>query len=254
MRNTDVDWSKVAEDNPYWGVLSVEEFRGVALSPESEARFFASGEQFIFDTLAFARRHLAPDLKIDRALDFGCGVGRLLLPLAKLSAKGAVGVDVAPKMLELARANLQRAGFSGSKVVMGDDELSLVEGRFDFVNSFITLQHIPPERGLPIIERLLRILKVGGVFSLQMTYAKERRFFIHEQARAGFYRRTGNVIQDLLPVSDRRPEGTITMYDYDLNELVLLVSATAGEPVMMLPTNHDGHRGVHLIGVKAREK
>ena len=251
-RDTDRDWTRVAEENPYWGVLSDEQFRGMALSAESSARFFASGETFITDLLGFARHHVVPGFAVKRGLDFGCGVGRLLVPIARV-AEEAVGVDVAPKMLELTRANLAAAGLANAQAVQGDDTLSQVTGRFNFVNTYIVLQHIPPERGVVLIRRLLELLEVGGVFSLQMTYAKERRFFTHETGRASYYRRTGQTVQDLVPVENHAPEGTITMFDYDLNEVMLIAARVAGQPLLVLPTNHDGHIGAHLVGMKARE-
>ncbi|HEX4080746.1 MAG TPA: class I SAM-dependent methyltransferase [Rhizomicrobium sp.] len=252
-RDTNQDWSRLAEESPYWGILSQDRFRGLDLSPEAEAEFFASGEKLIAKTVALSRRHLVPNMQIRRALDFGCGVGRVLLPLARLSTEAAVGVDVAPKMLELARANLEKAGLSHAQVVMGDDEFSQVRGGFDFVNSVITLQHIQPERGIAIVTRLLGLLDVGGVFSLQTIYARERQILLHEKGRAKFYRRVRTGLQYLVEIPDSRPEGVISMYDYDLNELMLVVLAVAAEPLMVLPTDHGGHRGVHLIGCKARE-
>ncbi len=251
-RDTDKDWTRVAEENPYWGVLSDEEFRGVALSEENSTRFFASGEKYITDLLGFARHHVVPGFQIKRGLDFGCGVGRLLRPLAKVSEE-AVGVDIAPKMLELTAANLAAAGITNATAVLGDDTLSAVTGRFNFVNTYIVLQHIPPERGILLIRRLLQLLDVGGVFSLQMTYAKERRFFPHETGRASYYRRTGQTVQDLVAVENAAPEGTITMFDYDLNEVMLIVSRISGQPLLVLPTSHDGHIGAHLVGMKARD-
>jgi SAM-dependent methyltransferase len=251
IRDTDKDWSKVAEENPYWGVLSEDQFRGIELTPDSRARFYASGQTFINDLLGFVRHHIVPDFTIRRGLDFGCGVGRLLIPIAR-EAEEAVGVDVAPKMLELTAHNLEAAGITNATTICGDDTLSLVKGPFNFVNSYIVLQHIPPERGILLIRRLLNLLEIGGVFSLQMTYAKERRFFQHERARASYYRRSGMTIQDLVVVETEAPEGTITMFDYDLNEVVLTVAPLSGQPLLILPTNHDGHIGVHLVGMKAR--
>ena len=250
-RDTDKDWAKVAEENPYWGVLSEEQFRGTALSSEGNTRFFASGEKLITDLLGFVRHHIVPGFKIRRGLDFGCGVGRLLIPIARV-AEQAIGVDVAPKMLELTASNLAAFGITNAVAVCGDDTLSRVEGRFNFVNTYIVLQHIPPERGTALIRRLLELLEVGGVFSLQMTYAKERRFFMHEAGHASHYRRTGQTVQDLVACGSLAPEGTITMFDYDMNEIMLIVSRVCGQPLLVLPTNHDGHIGVHFVGVKAR--
>ncbi len=252
IRDTDRDWSRIAEENPYWGVLSEDQFRGAELTPDNEARFYASGQTFLDDLLGFVRRHIEPSFTIRRGLDFGCGVGRLLLPIARDSQE-AVGVDVAPKMLELSTRNLLAAGITNAAAVCGDDELSQVIGTFNFVNSYIVLQHIPPERGMILIRRLLSLLEIGGVFSLQMTYAKERRFLQHERTRATYYRRAGQTIQDLVPADSEPPEGTITMFDYDLNELMLTAGRVAGQPLLILPTNHDGHIGIHLIGMKARQ-
>jgi SAM-dependent methyltransferase len=250
-RDTDRDWSKVAEENPYWGVLSEDQFRGTELSAEIKSRFYDSGKNYFDNLLGFVRKHIAPDFTIDRGLDFGCGVGRLLIPLARV-AKEAVGVDVAPKMLELTVKNLAEAGITNARVVRSDDALSRVTGSFNLVNSYIVLQHIPPERGIRLIRRMLQLLEVGGVFSLQMTYAKERRFLQHERDKARYYRRSGLNIQDMMPVESEAPAGTITMFDYDLNEVALTITEICGQPIMMLPTNDDGHVGGHFIGTKAR--
>lgn len=250
-RDTDEDWIKVADENPYWGVLSADQFRGADIRPESRDQFFRSGQKLISDTIGFITTHVADNFKIKRALDFGCGVGRLLIPLAGISGE-AVGVDVAPRMLELCQQNLALAGLKNGSVVLGDDTLSRVEGEFNFVNSYIVLQHIPPERGIVLIGRLLELLAVGGVFSLQFTYAKERKFLQHEGRAAHYYRRSGNIIHDLVPSGAAAPEGTISMFEYDLNEVMLMVMRIAGEPVMVLSTNHDGHIGMHLIGMKVR--
>lgn len=252
VRDTDKDWSKVAEENPYWGVLSEDEFRGIDITPESKARFYKSGTTFINNVLSFVRHHINSEFKIYRGLDFGCGVGRLLIPLAQ-QATEVVGVDIAPKMLELTTLNLAEAGITNASVVCGDDSLSLVTGKFNFVNTYIVLQHIPLERGIRLINCLLNLLSVGGIFSLQFTYAKERRFFQHERNSALYYRRIGSSIQDLVSFDNILPEGTITMFDYDLNEVMATVSRVSGHPLLVLPTNHDGHIGVHLIGIKARD-
>jgi hypothetical protein len=85
-----------------------------------------------------------------------------------------------------------------------------------------------------------------------MTYAKERRFLQHERDKARYYRRSGLNIQDMMPVESEAPAGTITMFDYDLNEVALTITEICGQPIMMLPTNDDGHVGGHFIGTKAR--
>jgi SAM-dependent methyltransferase len=250
-RNTDADWAAIAEANPFWGVLSAEAFRGETLDPAARDAFFGSGAQQIGALFGFIKRHLQPDFAPARALDFGCGVGRLLLPLARV-AREAVGVDVAPGMIALCRANIAEAGLTNASVVQGDDDLSRVTGSFDLVNSLIVLQHIPPERGYRLIGRLLSLLALDGVASIQLTYAKERRFMVHEAARARYFRRDGDTLRDLSPVTEEPPRGTINMYDYDLNQVMLMIGEVAGHPVLALPTNDDGHAGYQFVFRRAR--
>jgi 2-polyprenyl-3-methyl-5-hydroxy-6-metoxy-1,4-benzoquinol methylase len=250
LRDTDGDWKQIAEQNPYWGVLSAEKFKGHELGEPELKEFYQSGHIFVQNLLAFIRAHIAPGFSPTRSLDFGCGVGRLLGPFARIS-KQAVGVDVAPSMLEIAERNLKAMGIDNVQYVLSDDSLSRVEGDFDLVNSFIVLQHIPPVRGYQILQALLTKVRKGGCASFQLTYGKDRRFFPHEAGRARAYRREGNTIIDLLPQEDRAAVGAINMYDYDLNQILAIAGPLAGHPMLLLPTFDDHHFGVHIVMVRA---
>lgn len=251
LRDTDADWAKLATENPFWAVLSREDFRGEALPDDKLRAFFHTGEAQIAGIYGFIKKHLRADFRPRRSLDFGCGVGRLLIPIARRSGE-AVGVDVAPGMLELARGFLAEQGVRNATLVHGDDALSGVSGAFDFVNTQIVLQHIPPERGYHVIERLAGLLSIGGIAAIQLTYAKHRRFLVHEGRHARFYRRDGAVIHDIGPLLDDRPAGAITMYDYDLNAVTAILSLYAGHPILMVPTADDDHLGAHLVFERAR--
>lgn len=251
MRDTDDDWTAVAAADPYWGVLSAERFRGENLDSESHAVFFQSGSELIGRLLGFVKQHLDAEFEPRRVLDFGCGVGRLLVPLAR-AAQEAVGVDVAQRMIDLCRANLAAAGLHNATVVQSDDSLSRVSGQFNLVNSLIVLQHIPPVRGYALLERMFKLIEVGGIGSLQLTYAKERRFMQHEAPRARYFRRDGDTLTDLGVSAAEPPRGTITMYDYDLNRVMLMIGEIAGHPVLALPTDDDGHLGYHYVFRRAR--
>ncbi|HEX4780403.1 MAG TPA: class I SAM-dependent methyltransferase [Usitatibacter sp.] len=250
-RDTDKDWARIAERDPFWGVLSQDRYHKDKMSKARVAEFMATGEKFVGDVLGLARMHLDPELHLGRVLDFGCGVGRLLIPLARHSEQ-AVGVDIAPQMLELCRKNAKEAGVKNVRLVLGDDELKLAQGEFDFVNAFIVLQHIPPERGLRLIRRLIERVRVGGVASIHVTYAKARSLMQHEAPVAQFYRRDGASLTDLVESDWTPPEGTIHMYDYDLNHFFALVTRYSGHPVIVLPTGDGGHLGVHCVFARAR--
>jgi hypothetical protein len=138
------------------------------------------------------------------------------------------------------------------KLALSDDALSQVPGTFDLVNTFIVLQHIPPDRGIRLMRDLIERTRVGGVCSLQLTYARERRFLTHEGPRAKYYRRSGNTMIDLAATGAQHPTGTITMYDHDLNEVFSVLAEYGGHPMLALPTKDDGHLGVHFVFKRAR--
>ncbi len=167
--STDEHWEQFGKEDPYWAVLTHDEFRKGTLDDQAIQRFFQSGEEHVARILEVIRLQLVPGFSPASALDFGCGVGRLALPLATRCSR-VVGVDVSPSMLEEARRNTQARRASGVEWVLGDDTLSRVTGRFDLVHTYIVLQHIPPERGLPLFRRLVDLVAPGGVGALQLTY------------------------------------------------------------------------------------
>lgn len=252
MRDTDKDWKNVSASEPYWAVLSVDRFRGRTLSQKDLDAFFDSGESYLRYVLDCVRSFLAPGFEINRALDFGCGVGRLAIPIARAAHGEVIGVDVAPEMLKLCAEHARERKVTNLKLVEGDDRLSQAPGPFNFINTFIVLQHIPPERGVAIIGELLARLEVGGIGVFQMTYGKARKFLKHEEARAPYYRREGQTIIELATRPDLRPEGSITMFDYDLNRVFAVLQEATTFPMIVRPTDDDGHIGVQVMLKKTR--
>jgi len=166
MTDTDEAWQQWGRKDPYYGVASVPQFRQDALADNLDA-FFAEGKDYVDSRLALAERLFGP-LSMGTALDFGSGVGRLALPLA--GRFGAVtGLDISEDMNNECRANAERRGIGNLSLAQSDDRLSAVSGPFDFVNSYVVLQHIPVARGMALIERLLQLVGPGGVANLQVT-------------------------------------------------------------------------------------
>lgn len=62
---------------------------------------------------------LIGDMHIETMLDIGTGTGRMLELLAPRAAR-AVGLDISPAMLSVARANLERAGVRNVQLRQGD--------------------------------------------------------------------------------------------------------------------------------------
>ena len=160
INNSDKDWERFGKTDPYFAVLTAPEFHGRLSEPE-RAKFFASGETHIDTILSIIRERLDPSFAPARSLDFGCGVGRLVLPLARRS-RDVTGVDVSPSMLAEARRNCDSAGAKNVTLVQGDDDLSAAGGPFDFVHTYIVLQHIPSERGEKLVRNLAaKLAQIG---------------------------------------------------------------------------------------------
>ncbi|HKJ31811.1 MAG TPA: class I SAM-dependent methyltransferase [Balneolales bacterium] len=98
------------------------------------------------DILKKIRKYVDPHFSINRALDFGCGVGRLLIPLSVYSSH-VTGVDVSESMLDEARKNCEARQITNVDFIKSDDDLSLLNRKFNFIHSYIVFQHIPAKRG-----------------------------------------------------------------------------------------------------------
>lgn len=173
MKNqSDVAWEKWGQKDPYFGVLTDDKFRSGNIQ-QSKRQFFRSGEEHIANVIAKIENHFGP---IDRVscLDFGCGVGRLLLPLSQQFER-VTGLDVSQSMLQEASKNLNEGGVSNVELLHSDDALSLLgERTFDFVHSFIVLQHIAPKRGYQIVSNLLSHLSKQGAVFLHVSFQQMR--------------------------------------------------------------------------------
>ena len=167
---TDRDWENWGRSDPYFGVLSDERYRSGSMSEDDRAIFFRSGEQHVQALLDVIRKRFDPAFTPRKSLDFGCGVGRLLIPLARASER-ATGVDVSASMLAEARRNCDAIGIDNVDLVGSDDCLSQVHGEYDLIHSHIVFAHIPSARGHALIEELARRVGNRGFIAIQVLYA-----------------------------------------------------------------------------------
>jgi SAM-dependent methyltransferase len=161
--SSDRIWQRYGEQDPYYGVLTLERYRRGSIAENRDA-FFASGEAQVAAVLARVEAAVGP-VRRGHALDFGAGVGRLSLPLADRFARTTC-VDVSPGMLaELAR------NAAGRGNVATADSLAAVPPTLDFALSLIVLQHVPVARGLAAIAGIYERLAPGGVLALEVPVA-----------------------------------------------------------------------------------
>ncbi len=167
LKHVQRTYEKLGQEAPLYAVLSE---RGYRQDPES---FFASGREEIAAELDHVRG-LALELRLGRALDFGCGVGRLSQALCEPFER-VDGIDISDSMIRKAR-EFNRFGDRCNYQVNVNDDLRLFEDdQFDFVYSNITLQHIPPEYALRYIAEFIRILRPGGIALFHVPSGKSHR-------------------------------------------------------------------------------
>lgn len=155
-------WDAFARRDAFWAVLTDPDKTGNRWEADE---FFRTGADEIRSVLAYLAG-LGVDPPRGRALDFGCGVGRLTQALAG-HFEEAVGVDIAPSMIELARSH-DRTGRCRFVLNDGDSLRDLVSGSFDFVYSNIVLQHIEPRHTRRYLAEMLRVLRPGGILLFQL--------------------------------------------------------------------------------------
>ncbi|HET9103443.1 MAG TPA: methyltransferase domain-containing protein [Solirubrobacteraceae bacterium] len=151
-------WNALGHDDPLWAILSLPGKRGGVWDLEE---FLATGRRDVEQVLA-QLRETGIDVARGRALDFGCGIGRLTQPLADHFQR-CDGVDLAGSMIEQAVRLNQREGschFHHSSV---SDLRMFTDESFDFVISLLVFQHMEPGLMRGYLREVVRVLKPDGV-------------------------------------------------------------------------------------------
>lgn len=168
-------WRAFGESEPHWSVLSTEAFLQDRLADNID-RFFETGRGEIKVLLRFLARAGLP-MKVGRAMDFGCGVGRLSFGLSPYADR-VVGVDISPPHLRLGERHAVELGIANVdfEAIASVGDLDRYAG-FDLIVSRIVLQHNPPPVMAALFARLLAALAPGGCAIIQMpTYIEGQRF------------------------------------------------------------------------------
>jgi SAM-dependent methyltransferase len=167
---TDKAWQIWGDKEPYYAVLTSEKYLAGNLNDGDLEEFFSRGEEHLSSTLATIRKHIDPDFSPTRAVDFGCGTGRVLVPLAGC-CESVIGVDVSDGMLrEAARSCEARAQARNWRLVSTAEFIDDSDVRYDFLHSHIVFQHIRPRDGERLLRLLLGKLDPGGVFAMQFVH------------------------------------------------------------------------------------
>jgi SAM-dependent methyltransferase len=167
LRRLKAHWDAWGRTDPLWAILTDADKKGNRWSAEE---FFATGAAEVASVVAYLDS-VAPGRRRGRALDFGCGVGRVTQALA-VHYDQVVGVDIAPSMIERAAAvnrHPERVRYVQNAT---DDLRALPDDGFDLVYSNITLQHMEPRYAKKYVAEFVRLAAPGGVVLFQLTSGK----------------------------------------------------------------------------------
>jgi ubiquinone/menaquinone biosynthesis C-methylase UbiE len=144
--------------------------------------FFQTGRDHIKNVLQKA----LPEGR-GKALDFGCGIGRLTQALAG-HFESVDGVDISNSMIENAK-KLNRFPDRVTYHLNQQDNLSLFpSNQYDFVCSVIVLQHMPSFLQRNYIGEFIRLLKPGGIVFFQCNHTRGWRSLVPDWV-SEFYRK-----------------------------------------------------------------
>lgn len=146
-------WNRAAREDAELHILGDPEL------VEAEA-FARQGEDDAHALSAF----FGPD---SRVVDLGCGIGRVMRPLATL-CREIVGVDVSEEMAAKGREYLTGADNARIVVTRGAELPSIDDGSVDFLYSLLCLIHVDKRAGYRYFREIHRVLRPGGRAMLQV--------------------------------------------------------------------------------------
>lgn len=102
-------------------------------------------------------------------LDVACGTGVLIPDYRKRKAASVTGIDISPKMVELAREKFPQPEI---RILCGDVETTDFGEKFDCIVVYNAFPHFPePER---LIKTLSGLLKPGGTLTVAHGMSREK--------------------------------------------------------------------------------
>jgi ubiquinone/menaquinone biosynthesis C-methylase UbiE len=167
LKELQKNWDLFGQKDPLWAILTHPEKKDGKWDHEA---FFLTGELEIKRLLKSLKR-MEINLNTEKALDFGCGIGRLSQALANHFDE-VTGVDIAPSMIDL--ANKYKKNKSNCRFVLNerDDLRILPPDTYDLVYTNITLQHMAPKYAFNYLREFGRILAPGGILVFQLPAKK----------------------------------------------------------------------------------
>lgn len=154
------DWnSRAREDAGYYVAFGRRD--------QDDAGFFATATEVINSLQWELSRVPVLQRAHWRALEIGCGPGRLMRPMARHFSE-IHGVDVSDEMIARAKEKLTDIPNAFPHATDGASLTQFPDESFDFIYSYAVFQHIPAREVVyQYLREIRRVLKVGGLARLQ---------------------------------------------------------------------------------------
>ena len=156
------DWNRRAREDAHYYVA-------FGRRDQDHDEFFETAREiFVALESELLRLPPNPNPRSRRALEIGCGPGRLMKPMSRHFGE-IHGVDVSDEMIARARVNLQDIRHAHPHATSGADLSPFADDSFEFVYSYAVFQHIPSrEVVMQYLHEARRVLKPGGVLRCQL--------------------------------------------------------------------------------------
>jgi SAM-dependent methyltransferase len=172
-------WTHLGTVKPHFSVLTDQQFLPENID-NSIDRFWASGEAEATDVQRILERQKFSDLSRKTCVEYGCGVGRVTMSLAR-RFRTTHGYDISYEHLAHARQRAQQIALRNVFFHQCNDDLLADLESCDFFYSRIVFQHNPPPIIAELIKKALKALNPGGVAIFQIpTYGFGYRFSLDE--------------------------------------------------------------------------
>lgn len=235
----DPRWEAFAAREPYFSILTADRYRRANLDEARVREFFESGEQLVQWMLRVIEERLQPEFAPMTVLEYGCGVGRLAIPLAA-RAGSVVAVDRSPAMLAQARREAAERQVEHIRF-LAPTQLFANPRPFDLITCHLVLQRMPTRDGLDLLRDLLGLLGPGGIAIVQVPYRETRGWL----ARAGRIARAGvpgvNAVANAIKgkaLSD--PFGAVHTYSLDDVTRVIDDASASGVEMQVVLERQEG--------------
>ncbi len=223
------NWQQLGKDDPYWSVISAEQFRSDNIVPQRIDEFYANGRGDLDRILKTLERNGIDAKELHSVLEYGCGVARVTRWLAG-QFETIYGYDISKQHLALAQSHLQTLGVTNVNLhhLSKPEDISTLPA-VDLLYSVIVLQHNPPPIIGYMIEQFIQCLNPRGVAIFQVpTYNINYSF-------------------DLCTyLKNARSDGGIEMHVFPQSEIFHIIRKNGANVVEVLEDIWIGYEPKHL--------